>query len=78
MLTNPHLRSEITTILSEDIGILAEVVFDETLETLGLDETRLSRFWAGKFIRELDKNLPQDIEHRQPIIRRVADVLMKA
>ena len=78
MLTNPHLRSEITTILSEDIGILAEVVFDETLETLGLDEERLSRFWAGKFIRELDKNLPQDIEHRQPIIRRVADVLMKA
>ena len=78
MAGNPHLRSEITAILSEDIGILADVIFDEILETLGIDEVKLSRVWAGKFVRMLDKKLPKELPHRQLMIRSIADVLIKS
>lgn len=77
MAGSHELRAEITSVLAEEVGILADVIFDEILDALGIDETRLSRVWAGKFVRLLDEKLPQDINQRQAMIRSIADMLIK-
>lgn len=78
MVVGGNLKDRIITILEDDVGILADVIVDEILQSLRIDETQLSRFWAGKFVRLLDEKLPRDIEHRKLIIRTVADLLIAA
>jgi|GEM_PF-2720518 len=78
MTRSNGLRNQITRILDEEVGILAEVIVDEIIDALGIDDEQLSRVWAGKFIRLLDQRLPADIEHRQLLIRHVGDVMIQS
>ncbi len=66
----------ITRILDEEVGLLAGVIVDEIIDALGIDDSQLSRVWAGRFVRLLDQRLPTDIDGRQFLIRRVGDLLI--
>ena len=78
MAADNSLRLQIIDLLAEETGILAEVIFDEVLEDLGITDSDLSGFWAGKFIRVLDTRLPDDISDRHLIIRRIGALLIHA
>lgn len=78
MNSNQSLRTQIIEILSAEVGILAEVIFDEVLAELGIHESRLSPHMAGIFVRVLNKKLPGDLTNRQLVIRDVGQLLMNA
>lgn len=77
-MSGMSLKARIVEILEDDVGILAEVIVEEILTTLKIEESELSSFWAGRFIRLLDARLPPDISHRKQILRDVADLLIAA
>lgn len=77
MASDNSLRFQIINLLAEEVGILAEIIFDEVLEEMGIVDAELSRVWAGKFIRVLDKKLPEDISQRQHIMREIGALLIK-
>jgi hypothetical protein len=76
MLSSNDLKMNITRILDEEVGLLAGVIVDEIIDALGIDDSQLSRVWAGRFVRLLDQRLPTDIDGRQFLIRRVGDLLI--
>lgn len=78
MAAEKLLRLQIIDLLAEETGILAEVIFDEVLEDIGIADSQLSGYWAGKFIRVLDKKLPHDISDRHLIIRKVGALFIHA
>ncbi len=69
---------QVIDILSDEVGILAEVIFDEVLTDLGVSESGLSPHLAGKFVRVLAQKLPADLSNRQLIIRSVGQLIMHA
>ena len=71
------LGEQIIDLISEEIGILAQVVFDETLKEIGIKEAGLSRHIAGKFVRVLDEKLPGDMSNKQHVIREVGKLLIQ-
>lgn len=72
-----NIGEQIVDLISEEIGILAQVVFDETLKETGINESDLSRRLAGKFVRVLDEKLPRDMTNKQKVIREVGKLLIK-
>lgn len=72
-----NLGEQIVDLISEEIGILAQVVFDETLKEIGINETDLSGRLAGKFVRVLDEKLPREMANKQQVIREVGKLLIK-
>lgn len=78
MDSNRDTRSQIIDLISEELGILAEVVFDEVLEELGINGAELSRYHAGKFIRVLDKKLPADTNNRKKLVRDIGQLLINS
>lgn len=71
------LGEQIIDLVSQEIGILAYVVFEETLNELGIKKTELTPHIAGKFIRVLDRTLPEDMVNKQQVIREVGKLLIK-
>ncbi len=78
MNSGQALRAQIIDIISEEIGILAEVVFDEVLEDLGIPDSNLSPHLAGKFIRLLNGKLPDNMSNRQHVIHEVGRLLIES
>ena len=76
-MSNRNLRQRVIELLSEELGILAEVVVDEVMEELGAGDRDLNRHLAGKFVRVLDRRLSGDIGNRQVLVREVGQLLIK-
>ena len=76
-MSNRNLRHRVIELLSEELGILAEVVVDEVMEELGAVDQNLNRHLAGKFVRILDKTLSADIGNRRELVREVGQLLIK-
>lgn len=78
MSSNQILRAQIVDLISEEVGMLGELIFDEVLAGLDIDidEATLSRHLAGKFVRLLDEKLPGDMANRQQVIRDVGNLLI--
>lgn len=72
-----NLRQRVIELLSEELGILAEVVVDEVMEELGAEDKDLTRHLAGKFVRVLDKRLSLESDNRQALVREVGRLLIK-
>ena len=64
-------------LLSEELGILAEVVVDEVMEELSAEDKDLTRHLAGRFVRVLDKRLSIESNIRQALVREVGKLLIK-
>ncbi len=77
MNSDQALRAQIIDIISEEIGVLAEVVFDEVIEDLGIQDSNLSPHLAGKFFRLLNAKLPDDMGDREHVIHEVGRLLIE-
>ena len=76
-MSDQHLRQRVIELLSEELGILAEVVVDEVMEELGAEDKDLSRHLAGRFVRVLDQRLSTESSNRQVLVREVGKLLIK-
>jgi Mor family transcriptional regulator len=72
-----NLRQRVIELLSEELGILAEVVVDEVMEELGAEDKDLTRHLAGRFVRVLDKRLSIEKSNKQALVREVGKLLIK-
>ncbi len=69
-------RSVVADVLAEKIGILSDIVIDETLEEMGVSEENLQIRQLGIFMKHLYAKLPDDIDRRQ-LLYEIRDSLMK-
>ena len=69
-------RSVVAGVLAEKVGILSDVVIDETLEEMGLSEDKMEIRLLGIFMKHLYGRLPDDIDRRQCLYE-IRDSLMK-
>ena len=69
-----HWRLIVSDILSEEIGVLGEIAIDETLEQLNLGEDQMRLDKVIKFLTQLARNLPSDID-RKKIVLEIRDRL---
>ena len=76
-MNDRDLRQRVIELLSEELGILAEVVVDEVMDELGAAERDLTRHLAGKFVRVLDKRLARESDNRQALVREVGRLLIR-
>lgn len=76
-MSDRNLRQRVIELLSEELGILAEVVVDEVMQELGAADRDLTRHLAGKFVRVLDKKLTAESSNRQALVREVGILLIK-
>ncbi len=77
MDSTKNLGKQINDLIAEEIGILSQIVFDETLKEIGIKETELSRHKAGKFVRVLEGKLPEDMSNKQRVIQEIGKLLIK-
>ena len=76
-MSDRNLRQRVIELLSEELGILAEVVFDEVMQELGAEDRDLNRHLAGKFVRVLDNKLAAESSNRQALVREVGRLLIE-
>ncbi len=76
MDSHRSVQSNVVDLISEELGILADLIFTEIIEEIGIRESDLSRYHAGKFVRILDAKLPEDMGNRQQVIRDVGQLLI--
>lgn len=76
-MSDQNLRQRVIELLSEELGILAEVVVDEVMEELGAGDRELNRHLAGKFVRVLDKKLSTESTDKQALVREVGKLLIR-
>lgn len=68
-------RSAVHEVLAEEVGILADMIIDETLEELGINDTQLTRRLAGKFLKLLLTKIPEDVD-RPTVGQKIGDILL--
>jgi GTP-sensing pleiotropic transcriptional regulator CodY len=69
-------RNVVASALAERVGILSDIVIDETLEEMGVVEEEMQIHMLGSFMRHLYTKLPDDIDRRQ-LLSEIRDSLMK-
>lgn len=74
MMDISNFRQQVVDLLAEEVGFLAELIFDEVLEELSITESDISRDWLGRFIRLLNQKLPEDMDNRVTIIRKISEL----
>jgi hypothetical protein len=69
-------RNVVAGVLAERVGVLSDVVIDETLDEMGVSEDQMQIHQLGIFMKHLYTKLPDDIDRRQ-MLYEVRDGLMK-
>lgn len=73
-----NFRQPVVDLLAEEVGILADLIFDEVLEEMPVAEADMSSEWLSKFIRLLNQKLPEDMNDRIVIIRKIIELFNSA
>jgi len=76
MSDSQSIRVKFVDALADELGVLADIIFDEVLQEMKIRESDLTSFHAGKFVRILDQKIPGDLENRQLLIRNIGQFLM--
>ncbi len=69
-------RNVVAGALAERVGILSDIVIDETLEEMGVSEEEMQIRMLGVFMKHLYTKLPEEINRRQ-LLFEVRNSLMK-
>lgn len=65
-------------ILSEEVGtVLSEVIIDEILEQTDLNKDSLTIDQVRQFLRELARNLPDEVDQRHIIQKMRAEIIVE-
>ncbi len=68
-------RGVVAGVLAERVGILSEVIIDETLEEMSVAEDEMQIHMLGSFMKHLYTKLPNDIDRRK-LLHEIRDSLM--
>lgn len=74
MIDINNFREDVVDLLAEEVGILANLIFDEILEELPTSGLDISGDWLGKFLRLLNQKLPEDMNNKIIIIRKIIEL----
>jgi len=69
-------RNVVAGVLAEKVGVLSDIVIDETLEDMGMSEDDMHVGLLIVFIKRLYTKLPDDVDRRK-LLYEVRDTLMK-